>query len=139
MGILIAIILGVVVVGGGAYYVMQQNAAPQTPVYQDQTNTKPTTQAGTTNAPVVQPTTQSAQQKTNTAVVWSDMLIYFKQCEVKSVSATHAELPYETFVLKNGKILKSIPPAPGDDHISPIGKAINENRNTCGEVAWSTE
>ena len=49
---LIAIIVGLVVVVGGAYYVMQQNAAPQIPIYQPvttQQNTQPT--ANTTTQP----------------------------------------------------------------------------------------
>jgi len=56
--VLIWIVLGLIVVGGGAYFVVHQNSVPQSPIYQDNTITPPTTQT-TTNPPVQKAATPS--------------------------------------------------------------------------------
>jgi len=64
--VLMAILLGLVALGGGAYYVIQQNATPQTPVYQDRTPALPATQATTPATPAPTPNTaQTGVQNTN--------------------------------------------------------------------------
>jgi hypothetical protein len=76
LGLLIAIILGLLVVGGGAYYVGHQNAAPETTVYQDEANTPPVTQT-TTRPPInTNPQPKPVTQPTAATVGVSGMTKY---------------------------------------------------------------
>lgn len=75
VGVLIAILVGLAVLGGGTYFVMQQNAQPQTPTYQDEINTLPTTQT-TSNTSGQTQTAETKKPAVTTVVTYEQSVSY---------------------------------------------------------------